>query len=352
MADPQAPPQTLPADFQQWDKAPATLPANFDQWDKQDANPRDVIPQIGKLGAGALRGIYSVSAPGLAEGFANKYFPQQTESIENALHIPQELRHISPTKESVPNAVASMATEMGQPDVIPEGVAPKSVVEAPDVLSRMGEVLKRRLLNKIPGIQAAKDLEYIAGLKDVPTPPAPTPTVPENWGAGRFGTPVDQWGQRIPASVQPQEAPAPQPIKPSQVQAALEQSLGAKKLQPNVPLRQQMDVLSSNPSDIAEGHTPVKSSAVKSFMYDAAAREFHAATNTGNTVYVYGDVSPEEAQAFATAESKGKAWMQIRNNPLVAKIVNGKRVSVKPVAPSSEDLTGILEQSLAAAKAK
>src|ERR1017187_7364319 len=32
-------PQTLPADFAQWDKAPATLPANFDQWDQSKTQP-------------------------------------------------------------------------------------------------------------------------------------------------------------------------------------------------------------------------------------------------------------------------------------------------------------------------
>jgi len=43
-------------------------------------------------------------------------------------------------------------------------------------------------------------------------------------------------------------------------------------------------------------------------------------------------VSPEEAQSFTEAESKGKAWQAIRSNPLVAKIVNGKRLAVQPPA--------------------
>src|ERR1039458_1005054 len=35
-------PQTLPADFAQWDKATATLPANFDQWDQLKATQPSV----------------------------------------------------------------------------------------------------------------------------------------------------------------------------------------------------------------------------------------------------------------------------------------------------------------------
>ena len=40
-----------------------------------------------------------------------------------------------------------------------------------------------------------------------------------------------------------------------------------------------------------------------------------------------------EAQAFAEADSKGKAWQDIRQNPLIAKVVNGKRIAVKPSRP-------------------
>jgi hypothetical protein len=116
----------------------------------------------------------------------------------------------------------------------------------------------------------------------------------------------------------------------------LDQSLGAKKLEPNVPLRKQMPATASaaqpgdaTAADLPEGHTPVQSSALSSYKYDPATREFHAKATSGPTTYVYGDVSPEDAQAFEQSDSKGKAWQTIRQNPLVAKIVNGKRIAVK-----------------------
>lgn len=133
------------------------------------------------------------------------------------------------------------------------------------------------------------------------------------------------------------------PVKPANLQALIEQGLGNKPLdlKPNVSLKDQYAALKGLP----DGHTAVDSTAVKSFMYDLDAREFQTLPVSGKTIYVHGDVSPEEAQAFADADSKGKAWMQIRNNPLVAKIVNGVRIPVKPVK-NLGDLTDILQQSL------
>lgn len=85
------------------------------------------------------------------------------------------------------------------------------------------------------------------------------------------------------------------------------------------------------PTDVLEGHTAHQSSALRSSKYDTGANEFHARMTSGDTTYVYGDVAPEEAQAFADADSKGKAYQQLKNgHPLVAKIVGGKRIAVKP----------------------
>lgn len=89
-------------------------------------------------------------------------------------------------------------------------------------------------------------------------------------------------------------------------------------------------VNASKSADVPEGHTLHDSSALRSSKYDSAANEFHARMTSGDTTYVYGDVAPEEAQAFAGADSKGKAYQQIKSShPLVAKIVNGKRIAVK-----------------------
>jgi len=84
-----------------------------------------------------------------------------------------------------------------------------------------------------------------------------------------------------------------------------------------------------------EGHTPVQSSWIRSYKYDPAAREFEMAPKSGTPVRL-GDVSREQAQGFADAKSQGRAWQQIKNNPLVAKLVNGKWVTT-PRAGASAD---------------
>lgn len=100
-------------------------------------------------------------------------------------------------------------------------------------------------------------------------------------------------------------APPPDPTKPIYQRGSL-----ANSVQGESP-------------DMLEGHTPVQSSWIKSYKYDPQAREFEMAPKSGTPVRL-GDVDPEEAEAFGDAKSQGKAWQQIKNNPLVAKRVNGK----------------------------
>jgi hypothetical protein len=118
----------------------------------------------------------------------------------------------------------------------------------------------------------------------------------------------------------------------------LEKGLGASPpLKPNVPLRGQLSsAMKESAPALPEGHTPVESSAVQSYRYDPDAQEFHARYSSGgDTTHVFGDVSPDEAQAFQQAGSKGKAMQAIKqNHPLVAKIVNGKRISTTPARGS------------------
>ena len=88
-------------------------------------------------------------------------------------------------------------------------------------------------------------------------------------------------------------------------------------------------------ANLPEGHTPVNSGAIRSYKYDPDAQEFYAQYKSGDNVqHIFGDVSPEDAQAFEQAPSPGKAMAAIQqNHPLVAKIMNGKRVAVRPGAP-------------------
>jgi KTSC domain-containing protein len=76
-----------------------------------------------------------------------------------------------------------------------------------------------------------------------------------------------------------------------------------------VPLKEQLDVKPSSravSADLPEGHTGVESSALRSFKYEPETREFHARATSGDTTYVYGGVTPEEAKNFELTASKGK----------------------------------------------
>lgn len=108
-----------------------------------------------------------------------------------------------PTRAAQPEATAERAS------------APETSPVSAGVLDRLTDVVKRRIVGKIPGIQAAKDLDYLLHGEASPKPPAPA--VPAWYGQGRYGTPVDQWGQRIPASAGPSaltgpEVSIPQPM--------------------------------------------------------------------------------------------------------------------------------------------
>lgn len=118
----------------------------------------------------------------------------------------------------------------------------------------------------------------------------------------------------------------------------LNDSLGGKGLEPNVPLKNQGGVVTPKTNGSPAGHTPVESSALKSYKYDPATREFESVTRGGQH-YIYGDVPPEAAAKFEAADSKGQAWGELRKTPgvvQVAKVVNGKRVPTRPVL-SEED---------------
>lgn len=130
------------------------------------------------------------------------------------------------------------------------------------------------------------------------------------------------------ASAAPVSQPKPD-VSPQKVGSLLNEGLGGKSLLPNVPLREQV------PGRLPPGHSAVESSAIKSYKYDPAAKEFEFVTPSGG-VYVHGDVSPDQIAAFEKAASKGKAFNEIKkNSTYVGKIVNGKRLAIKPTSGRS-----------------
>ena len=151
-------------------------------------------------------------------------------------------------------------------------------------------------------------------------------------------------GEVAPEAVRPRAfrpmAPA-EPIPPREglqlpgqvnrpLQGQLEESLGAPKftVKPRVKIKDQIPA-----RQVTAGHVPAESSAIDSYRYDPEAKEL-SVKSKGGTTYTHGEVTQEEAQNFANADSKGKAWNEIRSNHVLVK-KNG--TPVKPrIAP--EDL--------------
>lgn len=85
-AQPSSPPQTLPADFQQWDKAPATLPADFNQWDQPKGAPVSQPSALSRLGTNFL------SAIGVGSNDdAKNFFEHPIQTAMNSLNAQGEL---------------------------------------------------------------------------------------------------------------------------------------------------------------------------------------------------------------------------------------------------------------------
>lgn len=345
--------------------------------EKVGANLADAAEHVKPYVQQAANDVYDVSAPGIATEIYKKL-----QGLPNKLHeLPGKMVQGFFAAAGVPEAKAEAAIPEipakfpGAP--LPEAPTPELVKAQPLAHGPQQVIDPAAGLGKVPVksapvypgapnptataeqinpslVSPARTMPgQIAAEQIAPTGPIPGVTARPSLDRitpPRQGLMLQGEVQAYPA-VQPEAAPIPKPIKPTVLQQQIEQGLGNQplNLKPNVPLREQLPSVKPQ-GDIPEGHTPVQSSAVKSYKYDADAKEFHARPSTGSTTYVYGDVTPEEADAFAKADSKGKAWMQIRNNPLVAKIVNGKRIPVKPVS-EGEDLTGILQQSVDQAKA-
>lgn len=239
--------------------------------------------------------------------------------------------------------------------LIAQAMAPEAAEKVPAgrIASTIGKVGKGVLEDLPVARQVGKVAKYwketAPSAAEPVNPGAPLPEAPTDElrqaaalfnGSSSPADPAAGLGTIKQSNVQPGQAGqlAESMQKPAEVapgfqrgslQELLDQSLGAKKLEPNVPLRNQMDVKPSASADasssgIPAGHTAVDSTAMKSYKYDPAAREFEIHAN-GNT-YTYGDVDPQDAKAFQASPSKGQAWAQIKRNPLVRK--NGVPVRV------------------------
>jgi hypothetical protein len=200
-----------------------------------------------------------------------------------------------------------------------------------------------------PDPQLLKARALFNGSSSPPDPAAGLGTIKQSAAPGQAGQLAESMQKPTPAEVAPgfQRGSLKDLLYKGVAPEAASKSAWAKNVtnNPSTPLRQQMPTTAppsatppsgaiSGAADL-EGHTPVQSSWIRSYKYDPAAREFEMAPKSGTPVRL-GDVSPEQAQGFADAKSQGRAWQQIKNNPLVAKLVNGKWVTT-PRAGASAD---------------
>jgi hypothetical protein len=127
-------------------------------------------------------------------------------------------------------AAAEPSTEAALPRMrVPRTVQPPSAPEAPGMAGRVGKMAVREALSHVPlGHKILGSFEsdwakpttfkdWVQAFRGpkAEAPKPPTPPVPEGWGKGGYGTPVDEWGVSNPPSLfskpEPPAAPAPKP---------------------------------------------------------------------------------------------------------------------------------------------
>ena len=151
----------------------------------------------------------------------------------------------------------------------------------------------------------------------------------------------------------------------SQLEEQLNQAVGYKPpaLEPGKPIYQP-----KAPIPIPEGMTPVESSALRSYHYDPESQTFTAQMRSGS-MYKWAEVTPEEAQEFAQAKSKGTALADIRNNHVntqanygqgwlnrqpIQRSASPTDIAPQPESapPNSENLVDLLQKSLEQVRGK
>jgi hypothetical protein len=190
-------------------------------------------------------------------------------------------------------------------------------------------------------------------------PPKPKIAPPSGTADNPFrGGPISR--EPLPeAEVTPTPEPAPKIAAPKlkeQIGNQLNRSLGNEppKITPGKPIYQgprplprpaapANGELNAPPvaRDVPAGMTPVESTAIKAYSYDEATKTFSAQMQ-GGAIHKWGEVTPEEAEAFKNADSKGKALAEIRNNHVGLGADYGKgfiarKPAMRSAAPEDDD---------------
>jgi hypothetical protein len=326
--------------------------------------PVEAASEIAEMIGGAAKSIAKISGPNVMYELLRKNFPHL--NLPSALGMPNANEVMANGLAMIAGGAEGAEGEAAEGAAVPKAEAaisattkPSSILEHPAVKPWVdwgkAKVIPNTGLIKTV-IKSAQGMAESAPEAPVAGQPIPTTNgVP--WGSKIPETgPAELWGKTIPPAPQPAAPPAP--TSTANLTQTLNDALGGKPLKPHVPLRQQLQTATPKASTLPTGFTPVESTVLKGYKYDAAAQEFTAITQNGQT-YTHGEVTPDQVAAFESADSQGRAWTQeIRNNsPLVRK--NG--VPVKPVQravepetteSTSEDRLGAqLQESLRQARA-
>jgi hypothetical protein len=316
---------------------------------------------IGLAAGGALGHLTKIPyAPEIGAtigyGLGQELLPKLKVPGEN-FGLPKPIYRGAPLPASPPTGefVDSPPQATNQPRV-----APSQVVE-PKLLPATASGASRRVPGDIaPEDVSTPDTSTLAGKKGIRIVLPGTPKqLPAATAEATAETPTTT-------------SAAPKPATSSLVSDLLNRGLGNEpppKPIPGKPIYMRPSPLKSpapEASPVPEVMTPVQSSGMRAYSYDEPSKTFAAQWPDGS-IHKYGEVTPEEVQDFEASDSKGRALLKLKNNHVhvAANYGHGwvnKASAIRsatpelatsapvPNSPTSDDLTGLLQQSLEAAK--
>ena len=239
-------------------------------------------------------------------------------------------------------------------DALPESATPSSVAGAPVRLAaRAAEIAVNKGLKPAVKLFTPADEALANPWKAPGRDLGLGPKSPLEWPKVDVSGRTPLWLQQQADEAAQASAPQAQgmPATPEELRAAIAQKragmqapqtqgpLTSIKLQPDVPLRDQLPAMQNRgTSSVPAGHVPTPgSTAMQSYKVDPQLGEIEVLAKEGSH-HIYGDVSPEQSRDFLQNDSKGDAWNKLRNSPgvvRVGKVVNGKRIAVNNLDPTS-----------------
>ena len=299
-----------------------------------------------------------------AVNFPDEMSPDEIHSTVDSIYS-QHLAANPPAMPAAPNPIQTeidtksanpMAGFPGGTTGAPFVAGPKSLAAAGLGIGAAGAVVAgpaaipviakagKEIIRTIPYVAAAEGINYAR--QNLPLgkyiPPG-SELLPLLLAGGRGSSPAAEAGaaEEAATATKATSTAATRQKLGDQLNQALD---AAPPLKPNVPLRQQLSATAPKVAAVPSGFTAAESTALKGYRYNPGARELEIVTPNGGH-YIYGDIDAQQAVDFANSESAGQAWNVIRQSgsPLVAKVINGKRIPVKPLVRSgslSDLLTG------------